>query len=69
MLRDPVRNAALGDGEKMRLLAASLGRWLRLDLLERQRPPELEGAIATAGEQGIAVLGKGDAPNPPAVPL
>ena len=57
------------DGGETPLLSAGLGCWLRLDLLERQRPPALQGAIAAAGEEGIVVLGKGDAPNPLAVPL
>lgn len=56
-------------GGETPLLAAGLGRWLRLDLLERQRPPELECAVAAAGEEGIAVVAESDAPDPLAVPL
>jgi hypothetical protein len=41
----------------MLLLAAGLGRWPRWDLLEGQRPPELQSAIAAAGGQPMVVLG------------
>ena len=39
-----------------------------LDLLKRQCPPEPQRAITAAGEEGVAMVGEGEAPNPTLVP-
>jgi hypothetical protein len=43
--------------------------FLCLDLLKRERPPKLQGAVRTAGEKRIPMLGKGDRPNPFGMPF
>jgi len=60
------------NGESMqgnRLFGAAdhSGLFLRLDLVERQRPPDLQRAVHVAGDEGIAVLGEGQAQNRSAV--
>jgi len=48
--------------------ALSSRLWYR-NVFSGQGAPELQGAIAAAREEGIAVLGEGETPNPLAVPL
>ena len=56
--------------QRIQLLWAAdhTGSFLGLDLFERQRPPDLQRAVQAAGDEGIAVLGEGEAQNPSGVP-